>query len=53
MRPITPEELRAWCAQARRKPVPLSEAIEMLQRAADALETADNFAEEMRQRGDS
>ncbi len=39
MRPITPEELREWCAKARTKPVPLSEAIEMLQRAADALET--------------
>lgn len=38
MKPITPEELRAWCAQARRKPVPLSEAIEMLQRAADTIE---------------
>lgn len=50
---ITPEKLREWCSQARRKPVPLSQAIDMLQRAADEIEKLEDLLHEIGERGET
>lgn len=50
---ITSETLREWCSQARRKPVPLSEAIDMLQQAADELDLLVDLLHEIGERGET
>lgn len=50
---ITSEKLREWCSQARRKPVPLSEAIDMLQQAADELDLLVDLLHEIDERGET
>ena len=32
------EQLRAWCAEVRRKPMPLADAVPMVQESADRIE---------------
>lgn len=50
---ITAQELREWCLKSRRKPISLSEAIDMLQRAADEIEKLEGLLHEIGERGET